>query len=323
MTIGIPKEIAAGGREIRVILLPREVAKIVDEGHNVWAEKGLGLRLGIKDWEYQEAGAGITKDRAKIFRQDIVVKIKPPLPQEFALMKNNLLFSMLHAEQNPKYVKMLKKANAKAIAMELIRNNAGARLIHCTDIAGEQGMIMAFYLAKKSPQECKVLVLGYGAVSSGALKIAHSLGAQVKILRKSEFKHIRHYLRNRDIVVNGIAWPKEKRDNHKYIITRDMLSLLAKHGIILDLSVDYPNPIESCHQTLLDKPTYVIDGITHISIFGYPGLAPITSAQRYSRQVLPLLLKIASIKKLERLPSYLKKAVIDTSVKKEEAVLKF
>ena len=90
-----------------------------------------------------------------------------------------------------------------------------------------------------------------------------------------------------------------------------MLKLIAKHGIILDLSVDFPNLIESCRPTLIDKPTYVVDGITHISIFGYPGLAPISSSQRYSRQVLPILLKIASAKRLDRLPGYLKKAIIN------------
>ena len=88
-----------------------------------------------------------------------------------------------------------------------------------------------------------------------------------------------------------------------------MLSLMNRGGIILDLSVDYPNPIETCHPTLLDKPLYVIDGITHISIFGYPGLAPISSARIYSRQVFPVLLKIAN-NHIGRLPKYLKNALI-------------
>ena len=62
------------------------------------------------------------------------------------------------------------------------------------------------------------------------------------------------------------------------------------------------------------KPTYVVDGVTHISIFGYPGLSPISSSIRYSKQILPLLLKIASVKKLSRLPNYIKKAIIDPEI---------
>lgn len=314
MNIGIAKEVSAGNRETRAILLPREVKRLTEERHRVIAEKGLGLRIGIADSEYRESGAVITRDRRKVFTQEIVVKLKPPLPDEFKMMHDNILFSMLHAEQNPKFVELMDKVNVKAIAMELIKNRANERLIQCTDMSGEQGMLMAFHIAKKSPRDCKVLLLGYGAVSSGALYVANALGADVKILRKSEFRNVKHFLRHVDIVVNGIAWPKEKRDNKEYLITRKMLKYINPHGVILDLSVDYPNPIETCHPTLISKPAYTIDGITHISIFGYPGLAPISSSSRYSKQVLPLLLKIASVKKLSRLPNYIKKAIIDPDV---------
>lgn len=309
MEIAVVKEIAARGRETRAILLPREVKRLIEQGHDVFVEKGLGARIYIPDSEYKSCGAKLIAGRKELFRKAIVIKLKPPLPEEFKLLRNNLLFCMLHAEQYPQYVRLLKKAAAKAVAMELIRNRAGERLISCCDIAGEQGMIMAFNLAKRSPVDCSVLMLGYGSVATGSLKVAFNLGAKVKILRKVEYRYIRHFLRRKDIVVNAICWPKEKRENKEYLITRDMLCLLNKGAIILDLSVDYPSPIESCHPTLIDKPTYEVDGITHISIFGYPGLAPISSAARYSRQVLPILLKLASTS-LDRLPPYLNKALI-------------
>ena len=311
MNIGIAKEISASGKETRAILLPREVKRLIEEKHRVVAEKGLGLRMGIADSEYREVGATITRDRHRIFTQDVIVKLKPPLPDEFRMMRNNILFSMLHAEQNPRFVRLMDKVNVKAIAMELIANRAGESLVQCTDMSGEQGMLMAFHVSKKSPRDCRVLVLGYGAVSSGALYVANALGAEVKILRKSEFRNAKHFLRHVDILVNGLAWPKEKRDNKEYIVTKKMLSLMNPYGVVLDLSVDYPNPIESCRPTLISNPSYIVNGMTHISIFGYPGLAPISSSSRYSKQVLPLLLKIASVKKLSRLPNYIKKAIID------------
>ena len=314
MQIGISKEVTARNKEIRAILLPREVKRLIEAGHKVLIEKGLGARMGIPDSEYSEVGASVTRNRNKIFTQEIVVKLKPPVPEEFKMMRNNILFSMLHAEQNPSFVKMMDRGNVKAIAMELIANRAGERLVQCTDMSGEQGMVMAFHMAKKTPRDCKVLVLGYGAVSSGALYVAHALGADVKILRKGEFRHMKHFLRNVDVLVNGLAWPKEKRDNKEYIVTRRMLSAMSPHSIVLDLSVDYPNPIETCHPTLISKPTYAVDGVTHISIFGYPGLSPISSSIRYSKQILPLLLKIASVKKLSRLPNYIKKAIIDPEI---------
>lgn len=310
MNIAIAKEIGAQTLEHRAILFPKEVSKLVEAGHHVFVEKNLGKGVYIKDSEYREAGAKIISDRKDIFNKAIVVKLKPPLPQEFRLLKNNLLFSMLHAQQNPKYVKALRKRNVKAIAMELLKNRQGERLVQCTDMSGEQGMIYAFHLAEKSPCDCSVLVLGYGSVASGALRVAFSLGAKVKILRRQEYSCIRQFIKDKDIVVNGIQWPKDKRDKKEYIITRDMFSLLNKGAVVLDLSVDYPNPIEPCRPSFINKPMYKVRGIKCVSLYGYPRLAPVSSSQQYSKQVLPVLLKIASTS-LDKLPKSIKDAVVD------------
>ncbi|MBL7171058.1 MAG: hypothetical protein ISS46_03595 [Candidatus Omnitrophica bacterium] len=310
MKIGIAKEIRDKGLEKRVILLPCDVKRLAVAGHEVFVEKGLGERIHISDDEYQRAGAKIVSDRKEIFAKDLVVKLRPPLPQEFNLLGNNLLFCMLHPQQNPKRVAALKKQKCKAVAMEMIRNGASERLVHCTEMAGEQGMIMTFHLADKIPVESNVLVLGYGAIASGAMKVAFNLGADVKILLRHEYPQIKHFIRNKDIVVNGLHWPEEKRQKKEYLITKDMLSLLNKGAIILDLSVDHPGPIETCHPTFLDKPVYEVCGIRHISIVGYPGLAPVSSAGIYSRQVLPVLLKIAATP-FEKLPGYIQDAAIN------------
>lgn len=294
MDLGLAKETAASGREIRVALLPTEVKRIVREGHNVFVHKGAGEGIFISDIEYKRAGAKIEADTASVFSKDIVVKLKCPTRDEFRLLKNNILFSMLHAEQNSKVLKMIKKSGCKAIAMENVKNQAGERLIHCTDIAGEQGMLYAFCKAMKSPCDCNVLMLGYGAIASGALEVTHALGANVKILRKVEYRYIKHHLVGKDIIVNGISWPKYHRDRKDYIITKSMLKLLNKGAILLDLSVDYPNPIQTCRPTQLNEPFYYVNGIMHICIYGYPGLAPISSAQRYSSQICPLLIDIAN-----------------------------
>lgn len=310
MDIGIAKENGTKNLERRAILLPREVKRLVEAGHKVFVEKSLGAGIHIDDGQYKEAGARIVATAKSVFNKSIVVKLKPPLPQEFKMLKDNVLFSMLHAEQNPSYVKALGEKGAKAVAMELVRNNAGERLIQCSDISGEQGMIAAFYLAEKSPCDCNVLVLGYGDVASGALRVAFSLGAKTKILRKNKYRYIKEVLRNTDIVVNGIQWPKEKRAKKEYLITRDMLGLLNKGAVILDLSVDYPNPIECCRPSLHSKPVYIVDEVKCMSIYGYPRLVPISSSRQYSKQVLPVLLKIASMP-LSKLSKSIRNAVID------------
>lgn len=309
MNIGIAKEKAGLGKEVRVALLPSEVKKIVHEGHKVFVEKDAGSGVHATNEDYQKAGATIVKSPRTIFRKEMVIKIKPPLPQEFNMMHNNILFSMLHAEQNPQYLRKIRERKIKAIVMEEIKNSFGERLVECTEMTGHQGMLMAFHLSAKIPQECKVLVLGYGSVAKGAINAIGSLGAKLKILRKNEYKHIKHFLRNKDVIVNAIKWPKSLRNKKEYLITRDMLKLLHPEAIVLDLSVDYPNPIETCHPTQINKPCYFVDGILHISIYGYPGLAPISSSRRYSRQICHLVLEITE-KGLDNAPRHIKKAII-------------
>ncbi|MFH1641890.1 MAG: hypothetical protein ABIC04_03240 [Nanoarchaeota archaeon] len=293
MRIGIVKERDLAGSDRRAILLPEEVKKLIKAGNSVFIEKGLGEGIFIDDSEYVKTGATILSEPKELFSQQLVVKLRSPSDNELLMMKNNVLFSMLHAEQNVRRVKILKKQKVRAIAMEQVSNEYGERFIDCTAVTGEQAILYAFNLAMKSPDECNILVLGYGRVSSGAINAANKLGARVKILRKSEYKDIKYHLKGKDIVVNGITWPKYHRDKKHYVITRKMLKLLNPGGIVVDISVDYPNPIETCKPTYPNDPWYEIDGIKHICIYGYPALAPISSSRIYSKQLLPLILDIS------------------------------
>ena len=209
---------------------------------------------------------------------------------------------MMHIEQQPRRIKLIMAQKIKVIAMEKVINEYDERLVDCTDITGEQAMLCGFNLALKSPRECGALVLGYGRVSSGAIKIANDLGAKVKILRKSEYKNIRYHLKGKDIIINGIVWPKYHRDKKDYVVTRKMLKLLNPGAVVVDISVDFPNPIETCRTTYPNDPWYEIDGVKHVCIYGYPASVPISSSQKYSKQLFPLVLDIAKngIKKMSK-----------------------
>ncbi len=270
ITIGIPKESHPG--ETRRMLLPKDAEK---------------LNYGIFNIVYEDSKVW-TKE--KIFAQDMVLKLKMPTHDEIKLMKDNILFCMIHAAQNPKYVKWIREGNLTAIAIEKVTDGV-QRLIDCTAETGIAGMLYAFHLARKVPSECKVLCLGYGSVATGALKIAFQLGANVHILRRSQFKNVRNYLFGADIVINALSWPTEwikDISNHR-LIKRGDLGVMHPDGVILDLSVDYPSPIETCRPTTLKNPTYQVDGITHCCIYGYPALVPMTSSRIYSAQIKRIL----------------------------------
>jgi alanine dehydrogenase len=292
MIIGILKE--TNKDEKRVALRPLHVKKLVKAGHKVYVETKAGLGVNFSDEDYIKMGAQIKSTQEVYDKSDMLLKLRSPTDSEFKKINNKILFSMLHATQNPKRIKMIQGKGIKAIEMESIMSEFGERYVDATDITGEIGVLYATHLLQKIPEECEVLVLGYGRVGSGAIKMCDRLGMNVKILRKSEYKHIAHFMKGKDILINAIAWPEEERKNKAYIVTRDMLKNLNKGAVIVDLSVDYPNPIETCKPTTLTQPWFELDGIIHMSIYGYPGLVPVSSVTRYSKQLIPLVLEIAN-----------------------------
>ena len=292
MIIGILKE--TNKNEKRVALRPLHVKKLVKAGHRVYVETKAGLGVSFSDDDYKKMGAQIKSTQEVYEKSDMLLKLRSPTDSEFKKIKNKILFSMLHATQNPKRIKMIQSKGIKGIEMESVKNDFGERYVDATDITGEIGVLYATQFLQKVPEECEVLVLGYGRVGSGAIKMCDRLGMNVKILRKSEYKHIAHFMEGKDILINAIAWPEEERKKKAYIVTRDMLKNLNRGGIILDLSVDYPNPIETCKPTTLTQPWFKLDGIIHMSIYGYPGLVPVSSVNRYSKQIFPLILAIAN-----------------------------
>ncbi len=311
MEIGIIKERGGRGSDRRVILMPPEVQMLVQAGNTVFVETGAGSGIHVTDEHYRNAGATIVDHPGQALQRDLVVKLKALSAEEAAMMKpGGMVLTMLHHEQSPHNAEAVAKAGGIGIAMEAICNDYGERYVDCTDMTGEQAMIFAFHLFDKVPWDCTVLVMGYGRVSTGAITIASKLGAKVKILRKCQYPHIRHFLKNADILVNGITWPKEKRDKKEYVVTRDMLSLINRPGMIVDLSVDFPNPVETSRPTDMKEPTYEVDGVVHMGIYGYPALVPYSSSERYSRQLLPIILEIAR-KGLDSAGTHIQKAVVD------------
>ncbi len=317
MKIGILKEI--NRNEKRVVLKPLHVKKLVEKGHEVYVETKAGIGVNYSDEDYKKVGAEIKLTDDVFDKSDMILKLRSPTENEFKKIKNKILFSMLHTGQNSKRRKTIKENNITAIEMESVKNDFMERYVDATDITGEIGVLYATHFLQKIPEEVNVLVLGYGRVGSGAIMMCNRLGMNVKILRKVEYNNIAHFMKGKDILINAIAWPDEERKKKAYIVTRNMLKNLNRGGIILDLSVDYPNPIETCKPTTLTQPWFKLDGIVHMSIYGYPGLVPVSSVNRYSKQIFPLILAIANnngiegLEKKSEMGKDIVNAVVDTN----------
>ena len=84
LSIGIPKERAAGER--RLALTPEAVEMLVNYGHQVRVESEAGLGINYADSHFAEAGAEMTASPERVYQSDVIVKILPPLPEEIAWM---------------------------------------------------------------------------------------------------------------------------------------------------------------------------------------------------------------------------------------------
>lgn len=306
MDIGIVRENRP--QEKRVILSPAELKEIALT-HSVFVEKGSGEGVGIPDKEYEVVGAKVVEAK-EAYQCSLVVRLKEPKEKELAMMKpGSAIMSMMHLPGNPKLRALLRKYRLVGISMEELRDPFGRRMVEALHVAGYMGMEKGFELWGKDPEKCLVKIMGYGNVAWGAIQCAARKFAQVEILNKKDFKNMRKHIPGTDILVNAINWPMKKRGK-EFIITRDMLKLFKKGGVITDL-ISNPagqSPIETMHPTTLDKISYVVDDVIHISCWSLPGLDPANVSRRYSIQVAPIIKKIAD-KGIDGVPAYIKQAI--------------
>src|SRR5437764_10095450 len=96
MIVGVPREVKQD--EYRVAMLPVGVEELTRAGHKVLVERGAGLGSGISDDEYRDNGAAIIDAPTEVFAvADVIVKVKEPQKQEFALLRRGqVLFTYLH-----------------------------------------------------------------------------------------------------------------------------------------------------------------------------------------------------------------------------------
>jgi alanine dehydrogenase len=309
MIIGCVKEIKK--HEYRVGLTPQHTISYIEHGHRVLIEKGAGLGSGFSDEEYMKAGAAIVEDAADIWAQaEMIVKVKEPLLAEYGLMKEDqILFTYLHLAADKALTLALMERKTIGVAYETIVDRAGGLplLKPMSEIAGRLSVQEgAKYLEKTfggagvllsgvpGVRKGHVMVIGGGIVGTNAVKIAIGMGADVSVFdrnidRLGELDNlfgsriqtvystpasIREYLRKADVVIGAVLIPGASAPK---VVTREMLSLMRKGSVLVDVAVDQGGCFETTHATYHDAPTYEVDGIVHYCVANMPGAVPRTS----------------------------------------------
>src|SRR5210317_600681 len=87
MQLVIPRETQPG--ENRVSATPETVKKLVRLGAEVVVESGAGTGAGIRDEDYEAAGASIGSDRAALLGSaDMVLRLRKPELADISLLKS-------------------------------------------------------------------------------------------------------------------------------------------------------------------------------------------------------------------------------------------
>ena len=104
--------------EHRVGLTPQGAAVLSKAGHPVFAQRGAGLGSGFSDGQYEAAGASVLTTAAEVAAAvDLLVKVKEPLPPEYALLRPGLiLFTYLHLAPAPALTRALLDSGVNSIA---------------------------------------------------------------------------------------------------------------------------------------------------------------------------------------------------------------
>lgn len=324
MIIGVPKEIKK--EEYRVGLTPLGVEELRRDAHTILAEKGAGEGSGFFDEEYEKAGADIVERRTLFERAELIVKVKEPLPSEYDLIRaGQAIFTFLHLAPNRELTELLLRKKVTGIAYETIQKDGGLPLLSpMSEVAGRMApLVGAFYLQRihggkgvlptgvVGVKPARALILGAGVVGTNAARVCLGLGMETLIMNRSREglqtidelfggkvktlpltrHHIRDEVRGADLIIGAVLVPGGRTP---VLITRDMLNMMGKGTVIVDVSVDQGGCVETSQPTFHDNPVYEVEGIIHYAVANMPGAYPRTSTLALTNATLPYVKRIAN-----------------------------
>lgn len=325
MKIGVPKEIK--NNEFRVGLTPDGAGILIRAGHQVLIQKGAGEGSDLPDEEYRASGALLVNTPEEVYGESkMILKVKEPLPEEYPFIKEQqILFAYLHLAPAPALTHALRESGCIAVAYETVQTpNGELPLLHpMSEVAGRLApQVGAYYLEKANGgrgillggvpgvPRGTVTILGGGTAGLNACKIATGLGANVTVLdinlKRLAFlddlfgntittvmathEAIHRHVTKSDVVIGAVLVPGAKAPS---LVTREMISEMAKGSVLIDISIDQGGCSETSRPTTHQSPTYIMDGVIHYCVTNMPGAVPRTSTFALTHATLPYARAIA------------------------------
>lgn len=326
LKIGVPKEIK--NNENRVAMTPAGVLSLKNAGHEVYVETGAGLGSSFTDEQYEQAGAVIVSSPKEAWAQEMVMKVKEPLPEEYSYFYEGLiLFTYLHLANEPELTRALIDNKVVGIAYETVQlpNRSLPLLTPMSEVAGRMSAQIGAQFLEKSKggkgillagipgvKRGKVTIIGGGVVGTNAAKIAVGLGADVTIIdlnpdRLRELDdifgksintvmsnplNISESLAESDLVIGAVLIPGAKAPK---LVTEEMVKAMPEGSVIVDVAIDQGGIVETSDRvTTHDNPTYTKHGVVHYAVANMPGAVPRTSTIGLTNVTVPYALQLAN-----------------------------
>jgi alanine dehydrogenase len=323
--VGIPTEIKPD--EYRVAITPAGVRELFSRGHEVSIQAGAGLGSAISDDQFEAQGASIVADAAGVFEwAELILKVKEPQASEVRMLGNeHTLFTYLHLAAEPHLAAGLQRSGATCIAYETVEDADGRLplLAPMSEVAGKIATQAGAFMLEKpmggrgillggvpGVAAATVLVIGGGVVGMNAAFIAIGMQADVFVfdrsidrLRELEVAFagrastvysstlaIEEMLPQADLVIGAVLLHGARAPR---VIAREQLSLMKRHAVLVDVSIDQGGCFETSRPTTHSDPTFEVDGITHYCVTNMPGAVPITSTYALTNATLPYALALA------------------------------
>ncbi len=324
MRIGVPSETKT--LEGRVALVPAACADLIRHGHEVFLQSGAGTRSGFDDVLYGDVGVKLVPDAAALYdAAEMIVKVKEPIAGDLALLqKRHLLFCYLHLAAEPDLTRKLLELGLTGVAFESVQEPDGSLplLTPMSVVAGRLAAQVGTTLLHQphggkgkllgglaATSRGKVVVLGAGVAGGNAARLAAAGGANVVVFDKrpdrleramgwganvtalySYQEAVAEEVATADLVVGAVLVPSAKAP---HVVTRRMVKTMEKGSVLVDISIDQGGCFETSRPTSWDKPTYVVDDVTHFCVTNMPGAVPETSSHAISAAILPYVLRLA------------------------------
>ncbi|HFJ9440464.1 MULTISPECIES: alanine dehydrogenase [Bacillus] len=326
MRIGIPTEIK--NNENRVAMTPAGAVHLVQNGHEVFVQKGAGIGSGFTDEEYVQAGAKLVETAEEAWNQDMVMKVKEPVASEYGYFHEGLiLFTYLHLAPEPELTKALIDNKVVSIAYETVQleNRSLPLLAPMSEVAGRMSaQIGAQFLEKNKGgkgillagvpgvKRGKVTIIGGGQAGTNAAKIAVGLGADVTIIDLSAERlrqlddifgnqvktlmsnpyNIAEAVKESDLVIGAVLIPGAKAPK---LVTEEMIQSMEPGSVVVDIAIDQGGIFETTDRiTTHDNPTYEKHGVVHYAVANMPGAVPRTSTLALTNVTVPYAVQIAN-----------------------------